>query len=96
MKTVLTGAGIAVAGTGALLMWMGLKDYTVSNVLDAALRGADLVPAHELKGVIGNIQKPESGAPAPEPHSDDKLTPVNLPAVFDGVDGIDWGGSVFS
>lgn len=40
---VITGAGLAVAGTGALFIFMGIKNYSFTTVLNAAVRGDPLV-----------------------------------------------------
>lgn len=52
--TVITGAGIAVAGAGVLLIFMGVKNYTFETVLKAAIKGEPLV-AGDTKGFLRNI-----------------------------------------
>lgn len=101
---VITGAGIAVAGAGALLIWMGLQDYSLTTVINAAVRGDPLVS--ELQGdnvgAIRNIKPdaPVVPGPGPIPGGTPSGPTGDIPAVFHGfpkkgVDGINWDGGFF-
>lgn len=104
---IITGAGIAVAGAGALLIWMGLKDYSLTTVLNAAVRGDPLVS--ELQGdnvANAKIIKPDPNAPPDQQAPAGPIpggTPggITIPTTFHGfpakgVEGINWDGGFFA
>lgn len=59
---MIAGTGILIVGTGAVLVWMGLKDYSLQTVLNAALKGGTLVPelSGDNIGMIGPANVPDA------------------------------------